>query len=153
MTLKEQENFDKTYGLLQNDVGNVMTNFLNSKMPGFKISDPLTSISALLASRNPDAVIRMNVLNNAEIPCVNATSNETNCPKGFVLEPTTGKLTSTKQSVFKNNPLPFILSLPNVLVLLGPATYLLYFSKLLHLQKTWTFWSMGTNAVQIERRP
>ncbi len=133
MTLKEQENFDKTYGLLQNDVGNVMTNFLNSKMPGFKISDPLTSVSALLASRNPDAVIRMNVLNDAQIPCVNVTSNETNCPKGFVLEPTTGKLTSTKQSVFKNNPLPFILSLPNVLVLVlfGSSTCLLYFSKVL----------------------
>jgi hypothetical protein len=133
VTLKEQENFDKTYGLLQNDVGNVMTNFLNSKMPGFKISDPLTSVSALLASRNPDAVIRMNVLNDAQIPCVNVTSNETNCPKGFVLEPTTGKLTSTKQSVFKNNPLPFILSLPNVLVLVlfGSSTCLLYFSKVL----------------------
>ncbi len=91
VTLKDMENFKRTYGLLQNDVGNVMTNFLNSKMPGFKISDPLTKISPLLASRNPDAVIRMNVLNDAQIPCVNVTSNETNCPKGFVLEPTTGK--------------------------------------------------------------
>ena len=91
VTLKDMENFKRTYGLLQNDVGNVMTNFLNSKMPGFKISDPLTKISPLLASRNPDAVIRMNVLNDAQIPCVNVTSNKTQCPDEFVLESVTSK--------------------------------------------------------------
>jgi hypothetical protein len=45
----------------------------------------------LLASRNPDAIIRMDVLNNAKIPCVNVTSNETQRPNGFVLEPVSGE--------------------------------------------------------------
>jgi hypothetical protein len=89
--MKEQENFMKIYGLLQVDNDGIMTNFLNSQMPGFKISDPLNKVASLLSSRNPDAVIRMDVLNNAAIPCVNVASNETNCPEGFVLEPTTGK--------------------------------------------------------------
>ena len=77
--------------LLQNDQDNILTNFLNARMPGFKATDPLAKISSLLASRNPDAVIRMDVLNDAKIPCVNVTSNETQRPNGFVLEPVSGE--------------------------------------------------------------
>jgi hypothetical protein len=98
--LKEKENFDKTYGLFQNDTDGIMTNFLNSHMPGFKVTDPIMTISTLFASRNPDAVIRMNVLNDAVIPCTNLTLNKTNCPKGFVLEPMTGKKNACKKNIF-----------------------------------------------------
>ena len=91
LTSKDKENLMKMIELLQNDQDNILTNFLNARMPGFKATDPLAKISSLLASRNPDAIIRMDVLNNAKIPCVNVTSNETQCPNGFVLEPVSGE--------------------------------------------------------------
>ncbi len=91
MTIKEKENVYKMFGLLQDDKDNIMTNFLNARMPGFKITDPLIKMPALLASRNPDAIIRMDVLNDAKIPCVNVTSNKTQCPDEFVLESVTSK--------------------------------------------------------------
>jgi hypothetical protein len=98
--LKEKENFEKTYGLFQNEKEGIMTDFLNSQMPGFKVTDPIMQISPLFASRNPDAVIRMNVLNDALIPCTNLTLNKTNCPKGFVLEPMTGKKNACRTIFF-----------------------------------------------------
>ena len=100
MTLKEKENFEKTYGLFQNEKDHIMTDFLNSHMPGFKVTDPIMQISPLFASRNPDAVIRMNVLNDAVTPCVNSTLNKTDCPKGFVLEPITGKENACRKIFF-----------------------------------------------------
>jgi hypothetical protein len=91
MTIKDKENYQKMYELLQNDKNNVMTNFLNAHLPGFKTTDPLSTISAMLSSRNPNAVIGTDILMKAKLPCVNVTSKETNCPEGFVLAPKTGK--------------------------------------------------------------
>jgi len=73
------------------DEGNILTNFLNALMPGLKATDQLKKIPSLFSSRNPDALLRMDALTDAKIPCVDVASNETNCPEGFELEPTTGK--------------------------------------------------------------
>jgi hypothetical protein len=91
MTKKDKENYQNMYGLPQTDKDNLLTNFLNAHLPGFKTTDPLTKISAMLSSRNPNAVIGIDILMKAKLPCVNVTSKETNCPEGFVLAPKTGK--------------------------------------------------------------
>jgi hypothetical protein len=91
MTKKDKENYQNMYGLPLTDKDNLMTNFLNAHLPGFKTTDPLSKISAMLASRNPNAVIGIDILMKAKLPCLNVTSKEANCPEGFVLAPKTGK--------------------------------------------------------------
>ena len=51
--------------MLMNDSGHILETFLNLYMPGFKITDPLTSISPLLASRNPGALFNHQILKQA----------------------------------------------------------------------------------------
>ena len=61
------------FSLLQYDPDKILENFLNKYLPGFKIGDPLDEIPTVLAAKNPDALIRMNALGKAKIPCTNGT--------------------------------------------------------------------------------
>ena len=65
LTKDEWEKTNKVFGMLMNDSGHILETFLNLYMPGFKITDPLTSISPLLASRNPGALFNHQILKQA----------------------------------------------------------------------------------------
>ena len=73
----DTENIVRLYGLMSYDPDKVLENFLSKYMPGFRTSDPLTKISPLLTSSNPDALIKMQALASATLPCRNGTSNQT----------------------------------------------------------------------------
>ena len=72
----DRENIERLYGLMSYDPDKILENFLNKYMPGFRTSDPLTKISPLLTASNPDALIKMQALAGAKIPCRNGTSNK-----------------------------------------------------------------------------
>ncbi len=67
-----------------NDSQLIMKNFLDSRLPGFEPDDPFTYVSMLLASRNPDAIVRMHAFSEATYQCDSSTSNQVGIPP-FVL--------------------------------------------------------------------
>ncbi len=89
------KNFDeamkiqKIFELLSFDPGHIFGDFLDKKMPGFKITDPLMDTSAVMASMNPSEYIRMSELKAFDITnlCSNVGSNQPICPQGFSLDP------------------------------------------------------------------
>ena len=86
-TPEEMAKIEKLMGLLTNDSDNIMGDYLEKHMPGFKSTDPLPEISPLMASMNPDEVIRMSAFENALIPCLNTSFNESRCQPGFIMGP------------------------------------------------------------------
>ena len=85
-TPEEMAKIQKLKGLLTNDSDHIMGDYLEKHMPGFKSTDPLTKISHLMASMNPDDVIRMSAFENTSIPCFNTRFNESRCQSGFSMD-------------------------------------------------------------------
>jgi hypothetical protein len=68
-----------------NDSELIMKNFLDSRFPGFEPGDPFTYVSRLLASRNPDAIVRMYAFSEATYQCDNSTSNQVGIPPSVLI--------------------------------------------------------------------
>ena len=86
-TPEEMAKFQKFFGLLTNDTDYIMGGYLDRYMPGFKSTDPLVDISPLLASMDPDDVIRMSAFSDEmSTPCLNTRFNESRCQSGFSMD-------------------------------------------------------------------
>ena len=86
-TPEEMAKIEKLMGLLTNDSDHIMGDYLEKHMPGFKSTDPLTKISHLMASMNPDEAIRMSAFSDPMLtPCLNTRFNESRCQLGFSMD-------------------------------------------------------------------
>ena len=54
--------FDNVYGMLQSDPDNLLQNYLDTHMPGFRYNDPLPQISTLLAARDPGTYLSLFIM-------------------------------------------------------------------------------------------
>lgn len=86
---EDMDKWLKIYSLLANDTDYLIGGYLDLYMPGFTSKDPLTDISPMLASRNPDDMVRMNVFKrlNLTLLCLNASTDEPKCQSGFTMDP------------------------------------------------------------------
>ena len=83
-TNEDQIKLENLFSLMTADPDHIMGGFLDSHMPGFKFTDPLIYIPSLLASKDPDSLIRMNAFKGVNVSpqCANSSLNESGCQSG-----------------------------------------------------------------------